>query len=224
MRGYEASLLLSHGLSPDEHRVREDIYISKAHLPCNMIQSAKVDWLHTHYAHQVAVFIENSSKFITQQKNPFTKMAEELIRGNVSERMSLPKLQLIIPILNIGFSLLKNAKLTLMRIKENDFSLDELRLEQNPSNLILFDPISLLNLSNERKLDKITRAQVDTILKMGKAIQHENKLRHMVQNPRKDLSEAFRAQQDLLPSFAREKVSFSHLARMYSLQQPAVRG
>lgn len=111
-----------------------------------------------------------------------------------------------------------------MRIKDRDFTLDELRLERNPGNLILFDPNSLLTLSNERKLDKITRAQLDTIFKMRKAIQQENMLSHMVQNPNKDLSEAFMAQQDLLPSFAREKVSFSHLARMYSLQQPAVRG
>lgn len=102
----------------------------------------------------------------------------------------------------------------LSRIKEKDISAGEL-LDLS-KNLLEVDPWSLIS---ERKRDKIVRAQVD-ILKYLRDYSHKyEQLRNNVLDPSRDLSDSFREQQSFLPIYAREVVSFSHLAAQYASER-----
>lgn len=174
---------------------------------CNETESSYLKRLDDYIVTLQASFLEESIKAtrLTQDK-----YKTEIAKAGLSMDL-LSNSQDKVAVFALINQLYQEAKNRIQGLKEGAYSSTE--ITRMAENLLLVDPVTLLH---ERKKHLKAQAQVDLTKKILDLMRTEEHIRRrLLVCDDEEMSDLFRKWQAALPSWKREKVSWTHLAKSY---------
>lgn len=158
--------------------------------------------------------LEEGIKEMRKKNSEFEKLALNIMKKSLTDPSPafLETFTRVLPPIWIGKSNLLEAKNLIAQLKESDLTQSEIiELSRRP---IASNPLDLLN---QKKKDVIVQAQSDLPKMVRRYCINLRDLHWGVANaPEDNLSDLFFKEQDFLPSYAKSKVSFTHLLKTNS--------
>jgi hypothetical protein len=205
-RLYMTSLLLS---DKSERITRWQIFLS--HFDglegCNQPSLKRIKWLEDAIVILQASSLERSLVSLRTTEKEFTLKMNSILTALGLTGPLLPNYQAMIAPIAVIRQLYKEAKDRVQGIKERTYDNDE--IVEMARNTLNANPLQLLH---QRKKHIRVQAQADLTKSIIEYARTSNDIRRKLLRVHSDqLSELFSTQQGYLPSYARDKVSWSHI-------------